>query len=165
MGSCIVGVASSAWSSFPFFSSSSFEAFFFKFSSSFPEQYYLISFIRESKSLNTWMPLPLFKCVGFRSHKLKESKWHNGMEYRVWVLLSKLKVLNFVTALWMDLGSWTVAPVTLSSLWSFSIKAGTGLPVFSSIWTFSYISFLWCNCLIKLSFNIVILSLLISRHW
>ena len=117
IGSCIVGVTCSACSSISFVSSGSFAAyFFFILTSSFPEQYYLISFMRESISLNTWMPLPLFRCVGFKSHKLKESKWHIGIEYRVWVLFSKLKVLNFVTALCMDLGSYTVAPVTLSSL-------------------------------------------------
>ena len=72
-------------------------SFFLMLSSSLPTQYYLISLWRVSMSLKTWIPLPLFRWVGFNNHRLKVSKWHSGIEYLVNVLFSKLNALNFVT--------------------------------------------------------------------
>lgn len=65
------------------------------FFNSRPEQYCLISLCKVSKSLKTWMPRPLFKCVGLSIHKLYESKWQRGMVY-FFNFLSKLNGLDFV---------------------------------------------------------------------
>ena len=73
--------------------------FFFQDSSSLPTQYSLISLWRVGRSLKTWIPLPRFRCVGFKSQRLKPSKWLRGHESLVCVLFSKLKDLNFV-AFW-----------------------------------------------------------------
>ena len=140
-------------------------AFFFA-TSSFPEQYYFISLISVSMSLKTWMPRPRFMCVGFRSQRLKVSKWHRGIEYFICVRFSKLNVLNLVIFPVFCFYSYSTAPVTLSSLWIFSKMWGFGLPWFSSEFNvFSIISALWYNCLAKVSRSPWSLSLLISRLW
>ncbi len=84
------------WACFSFYELLSFLDWLTLTSSSLPWQYSLTSLCRVSKSLNTWMPRPRFKCVGFNNHKLYPSKWHIGKLYFTAVRFSKLKVLNFV---------------------------------------------------------------------
>lgn len=91
----LISFLSGLWASSPFYCLD----FFFQDSSSLPTQYSFISLWRVGRSLKTWIPLPRLRCVGFRSQRLKPSKWLRGHESLVCVLFSKLKDLNFV-AFW-----------------------------------------------------------------
>jgi hypothetical protein len=103
-------------------------------SSSFPEQYSFISLCMLSRSLNTWMPLPLFKWVGFSSHRLNPSKWLSGNVYLTAVLLSKLNVLNLVILLLLYY--CFIYTCVISSLFCGVSLSSSDLFFFSSIYCF-----------------------------